>query len=92
MTKRKIPTKASDVMSQNLVKDRISDIRVFHKSTKMAILALFVNFIVNFIVNFVFPYICSFLLQLQHMRLINVILDISGCNFKAPDFIGPVPF
>ena len=88
MTKRKIPTKASNVMSQNLVKDRISDIRVFHKRTKMAILALFVNFIVNF----VFPYICSFLLQLQHMRLINVILDISGCNFKVPDLIGPIPF
>ena len=79
-------------MSQNLVKDRISDIRVFHKRTKMAIVALFFKFIVNFIVNFVFPYICSFLLQLQHMRLIYVILDISGCNFKVPDLIGPIPF
>ena len=27
-----------------------------------------------------FPYICSFLLYLQHMMLVNVILDNSGCN------------
>ena len=30
--------------------------------------------------NFVFPYICSFLLYLQHMMLVNMKLDISWCN------------
>ena len=47
------------------------------------------------IVNFVFQYICSFRLHLQQMRLINMILNISGCNrstFKVPGFTGPVPF
>ena len=31
-------------------------------------------------VSFVFPYICSFHLYSQHMMLVNVKLDISGCN------------
>ena len=35
---------------------------------------------IDIIANFTFPYICSFLLYLQHMMLINVILDIRGCN------------
>ena len=28
----------------------------------------------------VFPYICSFVLDLHHMMLVNVKLDVSGCN------------
>ena len=42
-------------------------IRVFQKHTKI-------------IANFVFPYICSLLLYVQHMMLVNMILGINGCN------------
>ena len=35
---------------------------------------------IGIIVNFTFPYICSFLLNLQYMMLVNMKLDISGCN------------
>ena len=35
---------------------------------------------VGIIAKFVFPHICSFLLYLQHMMLVNIKLDISGCN------------
>ena len=34
---------------------------------------------IGIIANFVFPHICSLLLYWQHMMLVNVILDISGC-------------
>ena len=50
---------------------------------------------IGIIAGFVFPYIYSFLLYLQHVMLVNMKLDISGCNriaFKVADFIGPVPF
>ena len=36
---------------------------------------------IDIIANFVFTYICSFLLYIQHMMLVNVKLDISG-NFR----------
>ena len=35
---------------------------------------------IGIIANFVSRYICSFLLCLQHMMLVNVKLDINGCN------------
>ena len=35
---------------------------------------------IGIITNFVCPHICSYILYLQHMMLVNVKLDISGCN------------
>ena len=46
-------------------------IRVFHKHTKLAIQYIVI------IANSVFPYICSFLLYLYCMVLVNVKLDVS---------------
>ena len=43
--------------------------RVFHKRTKIGIIA-----------NFVLPYIYSFFLCLHHIMLVNIKLDISGSN------------
>ena len=31
-------------------------------------------------IGIICPHICSFLLNLQHMMLLNVKLDMSGCN------------
>ena len=45
--------------------------RVFHKHTKLAIQCIVI------IANSVFPYICSFLLYLYCMVLVNVKLDVS---------------
>ena len=33
---------------------------------------------IGIISNFLFPYICSFLLYLHHMMIVNVTLDITG--------------
>ena len=62
-------------------------IRVFHKRTKLVILALFPIFL--------FPHICRFLHYLDHMVLVDVKLEISWkrwVNFKIADFIGLVNF
>ena len=34
--------------------------------------------IINIIANFLFLFICSFLLYLHHVKLVNVKLDVSG--------------
>ena len=52
-------------LSSNYVNIRADHARVFHKLTNLAILA-----------KFAFSYICSFLLYLQHMMLVNLKIDI----------------
>ena len=50
---------------------------------------------IGIIANFVFTYICSSLPYLQYMVLVDIKLDISGCNrldFKVTEVNGPVPF
>ena len=45
---------------------------------------------IGIIANFAFPYICSFLLNLQHMMLVNVKLGITW--YKKITFQCPVPW
>ena len=55
-----------------------------HKIEKIAIIG-----------NFVFPYICSFLLYLQNIMLVNVklmLVDFRGLHFKSVNLIGFVHF
>ena len=54
----------------------------FHKCTELVILALTPTF---------YSYICSFLLYLHYMILVNVKSDVSGCkriSFQGSNFIG----